>query len=416
MEALEHENLALGNTGNIPPSFDKIKRKFAIKDFASLVLKPQKSFKNFCACHNKPISSSKISVYKATKGTSFFGGLQTCANVWLCPICGSKIQARRANEIVKFFDFVYSDKEQPTKKSKIIDSFLLKSENVRQGNIFTDSIEKVKAKKKVVMLTLTFPHSIKNSFDFERTFNLFSKSLDLLKKGNDYSKFNKLHGVIGTITAKEVTYGANGWHPHIHTLIALNVNSDVNAIYSFYIKKWKKACEKAGLVDFATEKDCKSFEDHAVDIQDNCSCMDYLTKSGLVKNETAGDFELTGISNKVGRNGSMTFFEIVDIARKTGELKYIKLIEQYALATKNKKQLTWSPGLKNLCNVDEKSDKELAEELSEEAVKVAEISQKDWYVVRKNRLQANILDLALAPNPQNLIDDLIKNYSSNFQH
>jgi hypothetical protein len=237
--------------------------------------------------------------------------------------------------------------------------------------------------------------------------------LDLLKKGNDYSKFNKLNGVIGTITAKEVTYGANGWHPHIHTLIALNANSDVSEIYSFYIKKWKKACEKAGLVNFATEKDCKSFSDHAVDIQDNCSCMDYLTKSGLVKNETAGDFELTGISNKIGRNGSMTFFEIVDIARKTGELKYIKLIEQYALATKNKKQLTWSPGLKNLCSVDEKSDKELAEELAEEAVKVAEISQKDWYVVRKKRLQANILELAFAPNPQNLIDDLIKKHTYN---
>lgn len=56
-------------------------------------------------------------------GKAHYVGVSVCGNVWTCPVCAAKIQERRRSEIAKAFDYAYSNG------------------------------------RKMVMVTLTFPHT-----------------------------------------------------------------------------------------------------------------------------------------------------------------------------------------------------------------------------------------------------------------
>lgn len=61
---------------------------------------------------------------------------------------------------------------------------------------------------------------------------------------------------------------------------------------------------------------------------------------------------------------------------------------------KGKRQLLWSPGLKALVGVDEKTDEQIATEQSEEADVLGLVSTGDWQRVRRYQRRAQLLDAA----------------------
>ena len=72
-----------------------------------------------------------------------------------------------------------------------------------------------------------------------------------------------------------------------------------------------------------------------------------------------------------------------------------QLIIEYAEATKGRKVLTWTQGLKKRYAVTDMTDEELAAQQEEEAVFIAEIPLDDWRIVVRHRLEAVILDVCL---------------------
>jgi hypothetical protein len=71
------------------------------------------------------------------------------------------------------------------------------------------------------------------------------------------------------------------------------------------------------------------------------------------------------------------------------------LLREYAVSTKGFQPLRWSAGLKKYFQIGELTDDDIVSLVVEDAVLWAEISLDDWRIVRKNNLQATILDAAM---------------------
>jgi hypothetical protein len=72
-----------------------------------------------------------------------------------------------------------------------------------------------------------------------------------------------------------------------------------------------------------------------------------------------------------------------------------RLIEEYEAATKGRRPLVWTPGLKKRFAVVDMTDEELAEQVEAEAVLIAEIPLDDWKVITRHRLESVVLDACL---------------------
>ena len=57
------------------------------------------------------LTGSEVAVLLSTEhGKAFFDGLQTCGNVWTCPVCAAKVQERRRLEIADAMEHFYQVK------------------------------------------------------------------------------------------------------------------------------------------------------------------------------------------------------------------------------------------------------------------------------------------------------------------
>lgn len=306
------------------------------------------------------LTGSQVAVLLSTEhGKAFFNGLQTCGNVWTCPVCAAKVQERRRLEIAHAMEHFY-----------------------QVGN------------RQAVMVTFTFPHK-----KLMRLADLLDRQADgftLLRKGKQWDKFKAKHGFEGLIRSLEVTYGVNGWHPHTHELWFINNNIDEPAFVEFVRERWKRVCIKAGLLDENNSRQLKAFDEYAVDIKFNCKASDYLAKVDHKDNLTSywgADREIAKASSKSQKEGKgMHPFQLA-IDNKH------ELFIEYATAIKGKAQLFWSRGLKQKVGINEKTDEELAEEENDEAEVLDMISKPEWFKIRQKEKRAEVLNVAEnAPN------------------
>jgi hypothetical protein len=279
---------------------------------------------------------------------AFYGGLMICGNVWVCPVCAAKISERRRKELKTAF----------------------------KGHLNNDGY--------CTMLTLTFSHSARDKLD--DLLDALSKAMSQFRSGKRYDNYRKRIGLIGSIRAFEITYGRNGWHPHIHLL---NLHTSEieewewdDLRYDLY-EMWSSACEKNGLT-------C-SFE-HGLKMTDAEEASTYIGKWGDVMDKPWGtDSEMTKANVKKGRDGGMTPFDFLRAIVEDGDLEYREKFQEYANAVKGKRQLVWSPGLKDKFLIEDKSDEEVATEKVEQADLLGVLGWKDWRYILHNGLRATLL-------------------------
>ncbi|WP_138756557.1 protein rep, partial [Paenibacillus sinopodophylli] len=221
-----------------------------------------------------------VDVYKHRQTQrAFYGGLMICGSVWVCPVCAAKISERRRSELRQAFDA-----------------------HIASGGHCT-------------MLTLTFSHS--------RT----DKLSDLLEKlsaatlkfrtGKRSDKLRAEIGEIGSIRCFEVTYGVNGWHPHIHLLLMHKIEIDPwerSYLEEKYYDLWEAACAKSDLETSAA---------HGLRLDDAHEADTYIGKWGDIMPRTWGvDREMTKANSKKGKEGSMTPFDFLRVVVEEGDLMY----------------------------------------------------------------------------------------------
>jgi len=297
---------------------------------------------------------------ESSTSRAFYKGLFTCGSVWACPVCSSKIQQVRREEVSQALDWANSNSLTP------------------------------------VMVTFTFPHYSFN--DVDTLLKKQALAFKYFRSGSSFQKFKTSIGLEGFIRSLEITYGFNGWHPHTHELWffdssftsqkegAASLGGDAE---SYIRDRWEYACVKAGLIPRGK---LKEFRKHSVDFRYSVTSGDYFNKQDDESNFWGLDSEMTLSSLKKGKS-TIHPFELVQLS-KNGDVSAGKKFVDYVYATKGKAQLFWSMGLKKKVLIEEKSDDEIASSESQESFSIGDLEVFAWQKILEKRARSYILTLA----------------------
>lgn len=282
-----------------------------------------------------------------------YGKLVTCGSVWACPVCCVKIQQRRRPELASLVSWAYASGYCPQ------------------------------------MITLTFPHT-----KFDSLPDLLSKQAAAFRKlrsGKAWAGFKKRYGFRGLVRSLELTFGANGWHPHTHELWVTDHLSDERQedFKHELLARWVACCASVGLLDMADAKQLHAFHLHAVDVRFKVSDSDYLAKQDEGR-AWGVDREISSSASKAGRSKGVHPHQLLVRQGKGDSFRYI----EYVRAMKGKRQLFWSHGLKETCGVIDKTDGEHAREQHEKADLLGVLIPLQWRAILGNAARAHLLDAA----------------------
>jgi hypothetical protein len=298
-----------------------------------------------------------VSVMRSTEhNRAHYKGLQTCGSIWLCPICASKIEERRRGEIVQVFDWA---------KGENLDSSLI---------------------------TNTFSHG--QGDDLHDLFKRQARALKTYRTSRAYVREMARIGYVAMVRSLEITHGKNGFHPHTHEVQFHREKltpSDAQQLREVLVQAWLPACKKAGL--FKSEDDEFSFYRRAIDVRANFTSGDYLAKQDDSKSWTPAH-ELAKSSSKLGRRSGAHPF----VLATRGNPGDSELFLEYVKATKGKRKLLFSPGLKAKAGLQDVSDQEIAAADVEAARLIANLSPRVWNFIkqtdRRHNTRAALLDAA----------------------
>lgn len=268
-----------------------------------------------------------------------YKGLATCGNVWTCPLCASKIQERRRQEVAQAITW-----------AKSID---------RTGYV----------------ASFTFPHRVEQSL--ASLLKLQRKALAHMRNSRGYKQLMERCGHAGRIRALEVTHGLHGWHPHTHELLFLCPKVPPQWLREELATLWLKSCRKVGL--FLPEiNDEADFLRYSVDVRaGDEGTADYLAKMDDQR-QWGISHELTKSSSKQGRRTGSHPFKLASEGKTHG------LFLEYVHAMKGQRQLVWSRGLKAAVGVDDKTDDEIAREEVAKVIDKIPLTPEAWRVVLGN--------------------------------
>jgi hypothetical protein len=284
-------------------------------------------------------------------GSAYYCGLETCGNVWLCPVCSAKIHHRRAAEL-------------------------------------RDALTAWETHGHAASLvTITVPHDLG-----DRLSKLLDAERDVWRhvtQGATWQRLKRKLGIVGHIIALEFTWGdQNGWHPHYHVLVVHRQDLGAAAIAQLHAhihSRLAVGCGDHGL----REPD----QLHAVRIDPNVSATAagaYIAKGG----EWTPAEEMTRGDLKTSRTGSRTPFQVLADYHQTGDTRDRDLWHEYCRVSRRLAAVRWSRGLRTvllgLTAEPEQTDKVLAaENVGGECL--AEISVIAWSNLRLAGLEHAVL-------------------------
>ena len=237
---------------------------------------------------------------------SWVSGVQTCNNVWGCPVCAVQIQSERAALV----DYA-------------IDRWIGYGQN-RKGP----------SHARAYLLTLTIKHAI--SHRLKQTSRLVAKAWSNMFMGREGQETKKRLGLEHFIRALEPTYGLeHGWHPHLHCILLTDGEIDA-ATFEYLQERWAECVREAGLDAEGYHDEFDPNETRGVKLRELFQSRDgrYVAKLFL---------ELTSYETKEGKNGNLTWWQIAEKAG-AGDKRMIDVWQEGQDALFGRKQLTWSHG------------------------------------------------------------------------
>lgn len=278
-----------------------------------------------------------------SKGRASYGGLMACGSPWVCAVCADKISKKRTLEVekaVRFFQGI--------------------------GGI-------------ALHAPLTIPHRLHESLS--ELIVKMGKARQIMAHRPSWLRFRGVMGLRAYIRALEVTWGENGWHPHLHDLWLLDKRFDEGScenVRRWVLDMWQSACETAGL---------PKPNDRGVRVIPVDNAASYVSKWGI-------EAEMTRLHTKRGRAGSYTPFDLLRAIHE-GEKHLVGKFVEYAIAFHGRRQLILSRGLRKLAG--------LGEEIPDEEIVAGEddgwrflmfIAPSQWKVILEKEKRWQILKLA----------------------
>lgn len=287
-------------------------------------------------------NAEAVEVWKSSQHQrAHYAGLQTCASVWACPVCAAKISERRRAELQALI-----------------------AAHEASGGV-------------VVLNTRTFPHQ--RTDDLGELLDQLAKAESSYKAHRDYKRTTKAFGLVGTVRAVEVTYGVNGWHPHVHELMFFALPVVLEDLEEDLFRLWQAAAVRAGF-----EAPSRAF---GLQLQDGSKAANYASKWGL-------EAELTQWHRKRGKVDSRTPFDLLRQVLTLSDKHAAQLFRIYAEQFHGRHQLQFSRGLKKLYQIAEISDEELSHRQDDDAFLLGKLDQENWRLICQTGQRGVLLEVA----------------------
>lgn len=291
--------------------------------------------------------------------TAHYSGTEHCGSVWSCPVCSAVIRAQRAEEIQTVIE------------------------------------RHQKAGGSVIFLTLTMRH--RRSDSLAMLLDALLGSWKKLLQGAVWKRMRRDYGLTGYIRATEVTWSeSNGWHPHLHCLLLTGRRLDdaeVQRLGDEIHGRW------ARYVRSATGR--MPDREHGVDVQrvdeGGGLVSEYVTAlqdEGKHGSTWTASAEMARGDVKKARHGLVPF-ELLDDECGLPEPRRRALWLEYVKATKGRRCITWSHGLKDLYGIREQSDRQIVDD-TESVGQLVAVIPADVYdrIRREPATLALLLDMA----------------------
>lgn len=284
-------------------------------------------------------------------GRAGYAGLICCDSRWLCPICAAKITERDRRELQRGIELW-----------------------TRDGGA-------------VYLMTQTFRHD--QSYELDASLDRMQWAQRRMKGSRAYKKILADAGCIGAVKAMECTIGANGWHPHTHTLIFARPGMD--GVLEAIRPLWAAAVESVGL---------GKVNEHGFDLRGGDYAAEYVAKFGKEPSDQSkasarawwtASHELTkGHTKQTQRLKGATPFTLLRWYRG-GDAQSGALFVQYAQAFKGRAQLYWSPRLRAKIDLLELQEQPLP---APKKIRLLTVDRETWGAVLRHDARWEILNLA----------------------
>lgn len=288
-----------------------------------------------------------------------------CGSVWTCPVCSRRINLARQAHIRAAYELFVTRKPE------------LRA-GVRDGD--------------AVMVTFTIRHGVGDElvrlFDQLKGADRRQQKAYAYKRLVGYARTVKGQRVrvpsvldyVGRVTATEVTYGANGWHPHLHQLWFFDrrlTGDELEELRAALFATWSEACQAEGL---PAPREFVRGKAVGVDVRRALSAEEYLTKFGHER-QWAPERELAAQHAKRSKGGRTAFQLLHDYSG--GDAAAGALFRVFAEATLGRHQLQWSRGLRErlvALGLDDilESDEALAASRDEGSRLLGTLDDDDW--------------------------------------
>lgn len=293
--------------------------------------------------------------------TAYYRNLAQCSSVWCCPVCAARITAQRQKELTEVLAAALQQGLTP------------------------------------VMITYTLRHNVGHKLD-----DLLSGLLEAFrafKSGREFQRIRDEFGWVGSVRTLEVTHGDNGWHPHIHELVFLELPAGVDpapGLRSWVTDRWLRVLAKQGFdASWAYGVDVKTA---------NSAIAEYVAKYGhepLYDRPWGVESEISRAPVKVASHDGRTAFKLLEDFGM-GDKQAGALFIEYASVFKGRNQLVWSRGLRDRLKLPDVLDDDALPIDQPEAWVLAYLTKAEWAVILKNDERGKLLVVASAGDPGKL--------------
>jgi hypothetical protein len=344
---------------------DRLKHRFYQQSLARQLVDDGERVRN-CLRVPIPVRKSVDVWYSPSVEKAHYKNLQLCGSVWHCPVCAAKISERRREEL----------------------SVATARWEAQGGS--------------VLMLTFTFRH--KRGDDLVSILDRFIDAQRRFKAGAAWDRLRERYGWMESVRALEVTHGENGWHPHGHMLVFMAWKLDRELLEALTVDlkaRWQSCLEGYGLdAEWEWGLDVK---DRAAEVADyvakmGCSTLDdFVERYGRLprgSHWTDAHEVAKSVVKKARTEAGRTPMQLLEDYGE-GDAQAGVLWAEYSRVFKGRHQLEWSSRefKKQLVGSD-KSDEELVNEPTEEAVLLVSLTFDQWKVIVGNDARAEALIVA----------------------
>lgn len=343
------ETVPLGNTAKFPPTSSG---RAIMRYYLQTQSKELLPHERVAQCHRAmvPLADRVHILHDPDVKRAYFRNLIICARIWQCPVCAAKITEERRREI-------QAGMERIVERS--------------------------------ILITYTLQHSRHD--DLKLLLDAILTALDRMKAARAWSGFTETFNWIGSIRALEVTYGANGWHPHFHELAFIEPTlslADIADLESQLRAMWLHQLQKQG-------RDASWA--NGLTVQPTFSDVsEYVSKFGhdpIDDTWSAAREVAKAPSKQRTKHGKTPLQLLYDYGHGDNRSGY--LFTEYVTCFKGKKQLNWSKGLRQYMNLEtEQTDEEAAANVPENAMLLAVLTDDQWRVILRKDKRGELLEIA----------------------